>query len=134
MPKTNKELLLDAIACFSDPARRQEYFRLYDPSCVIHGVPGLEPGMEGIKSFYESFWKAFPDAILTALDLLAEGDRAAVRFAVQGTHSAEFNGVPATGRKVTLEGITIFRFRDGRAVERWNQADYLGLMAQLQAD
>jgi predicted ester cyclase len=42
-------------------------------------------------------------------------------------------GVPATGRDIALPGTTILRFEGSRAVERWSQADMLGLLVQLGA-
>jgi predicted ester cyclase len=42
-------------------------------------------------------------------------------------------GVPATGREVELNGMTILAFRDGRVIERWAAADMLGLLVQLGA-
>ena len=47
---------------------------------------------------------------------------------IKGTHSAEFFGVPATGRSVEIDGMSIFRFRDGRIAERWQSLDALGLL------
>jgi predicted ester cyclase len=48
-----------------------------------------------------------------------------------GHHVDEFMGVPATGTKIMLPGITILHFRDGRCVERFSQADMLGLLIQI---
>jgi predicted ester cyclase len=39
--------------------------------------------------------------------------------------------LPATGKQVTVTGITIFSFADGKIVETWNQSDGLGLFQQL---
>jgi len=50
-----------------------------------------------------------------------------------GRHVDEFMGVPATGTPVTLRGITILHFRGGRCVERYSQADMLGLLIQIGA-
>jgi hypothetical protein len=40
-------------------------------------------------------------------------------------------GVPATGRDIALPGITILRFEGDRTVERFSQADMLGLLVQI---
>ena len=52
---------------------------------------------------------------------------------MHGTHHGEFMGVPATGTQIALAGITILRFEGDQVVERWSQADMLGLLVQLGA-
>jgi SnoaL-like polyketide cyclase len=42
-------------------------------------------------------------------------------------------GVPATGREIALQGITVLRFADAKCTERWSQSDWLGLLVQLGA-
>jgi steroid delta-isomerase-like uncharacterized protein len=107
------------------------YLQLYDPNALVHGIPVDQPGLAGIRGFYEGFWAAFPGSQLSFEDVVVEGDRVAVRFVVRGTHRGAFMGVPPTGKEVAVPGITILRFAGGKCVERWNQADFLGLMQQL---
>jgi steroid delta-isomerase-like uncharacterized protein len=77
------------------------------------------------------FLTAFPDWHGTVDDIIVEGDRVANRWAGHGTHLADLTGIPATGRHVTLNGITVFRIAGGKVVEEWTQADQLSLMQQL---
>ncbi len=107
------------------------YLELYDADAVLHGYQGVEPGFEGIRRFYEAFWAAFPGSRITLEDVVSEGDEVACRFVLRATHEGEFNGIPATGKEISLPGITILRFADGKCVERWSQADFLGLLQQL---
>ncbi len=129
----NRASLERAVGHFNDPENRLRYLDLYAPDAVLHGYQGVEPGLPSIRRFYEAFWAAFPDARLTIEDVLTEGDRLACRFTVRATHRGELMGIPATGRPVELPGITILRFREGRCVERWSQAEFLGLLQQLGA-
>lgn len=110
------------------------YLAAYHPDCVLYGYPpGLPPGRPGARQFYAAAVAAFPDVQLTLDDVIARGDRVAVRYTAQGTHSAPFFGVEATGRGVRWSGITILRFRAGLCVERWNSMDTLALLQQLGA-
>ena len=131
-PTNNKVILRQAVPYFADTANREQYFNLYADDCVLH-MPGLPPGLEGIKAFYQSFWAGFPDAQLTVADIIAEADLVACRYILRATHRGEFNGIPATGRAIQFEGITILRFDNGRCIERWNQADFLSLLQQIGA-
>ena len=58
---------------------------------------------------------------------------AAIRFTMTGRHVDEFMGVPASGTAIALPGITILHFRGGRVIERFSQADMLGLLIQVGA-
>jgi len=62
---------------------------------------------------------------------IAEGDKVVVRGTMTGTHSAEFMGIPATGKQVKISGIDVTRFHEGQSVEHWGQWDVAGLMQQL---
>jgi predicted ester cyclase len=65
--------------------------------------------------------------------MVAEGDLVSARFVFTGTHQGEFMGVPATGKRVEVEGFDLVRVRDGRATEHWGQMDAMALMQQLGA-
>ncbi len=129
----NKASLHRAAQHFSTPANRAAYLELYDASIVLHGYQGVAPGIESVRDFYMAFWAAFPDCVLTLDDVIAEGDQVACRFVVHATHQGTFQGIPPTGKQVTLPGMTILRFVGGKCVERWSQADFLGLLQQLGA-
>ena len=77
------------------------------------------------------FLLAFPDWHGTVDDIIVEGDKVVNRWTGHGTHLADLMGIPATGKSVTLNGITIFRVADGIVIEEWTQADQLSLMQQL---
>jgi predicted ester cyclase len=64
-------------------------------------------------------------------DVIAEGDKVAVRHRLLGTHQAEIQGIPATGRQVEVNGIVIFRIENRMVVEAWLNADIVGMMQQL---
>jgi len=129
--EANKTALRRAVSQFS-AATLETYLQLYHPAATLHFLPpGLPQGLEGARLFYQQFLTAFPDARLTLEDFVAEGESVAARYVVEGTHSAEFMGVPATGTRVTVTGITILRFAEGKCVERWSEANFLGVLQQI---
>jgi steroid delta-isomerase-like uncharacterized protein len=79
------------------------------------------------------FVAGFPDARVHVEDLVAEDDRVACRFVSTGTHHGEFMGVPPTGRRVEVTGITVFRLTGGQCVERWSEMNLVGLLQQIGA-
>ncbi|PYM91490.1 MAG: ester cyclase [Candidatus Rokuibacteriota bacterium] len=74
---------------------------------------------------------AFPDAQATLEDIFAEGDRVAYRLTIRGTHTGEFLGVPAAGRRVAVSFIAIVRIVDGKLVEEWGGLDQPDLIRQM---
>jgi steroid delta-isomerase-like uncharacterized protein len=64
-------------------------------------------------------------------DVVAEGDRVAVRLTSSATHTGTFMGQPASGNRYSISEIHIFRMRDGRVIEHWHVFDRLALMEQL---
>lgn len=95
--------------------------------------PGLQNGISGHRGIVEIFHAAFPDVRWTIDDMVAEGDRVAMRLTMTGTHSGEFFGIPPTGRRVSVGGTHIVRVENGRVAEHWGHNDDLGLMRQLGA-
>ncbi len=93
----------------------------------------MPPGREGLKDAITRVSAGVSDARMTIEDMIAEGDRVAVRLTSSAVHSGEFMGMPASGRRYEIGEIHIFRIRDGRVAEHWHQADFLGMMRQLGA-
>ena len=88
-------------------------------------------GPGGIKEFVTGYLAGFPDGKITIDEQLAEGDLVATRWTGRGTHQGELMGIPATGKQVTVSGITISRVKNGKVVEEWSNWDTLGMLQQL---
>ncbi len=90
---------------------------------------------EDYKRFVTEVRSEYPDLHFTIEDLIAEGDKVVVRSTFRGTNTGDIvmptMHVPATGKQVTMTGIGIFRFADGKFAECWFESDYLGLFQQL---
>ena len=96
----------------------------------LHGS-GIPPGLEVVKQWFITFATAFPDGYTTIEDMVAEGDRVVARTAFNGTHQGEMQGIPATGKSVSIPSITIFCLDNGKIAEGWLVNDNLGMMQQL---
>jgi steroid delta-isomerase-like uncharacterized protein len=98
-----------------------------------HLSPELGGGPAAIKAEMNQITGAFPDFHVTIEDLIAEGDKVVARATNRGTHQGEFQGIPATGKRVCVSAIAIARIADGKLAEWWENADVLGLMQQIGA-
>ena len=104
---------------------------VYAPRFFSHGTPEGESDLEYVKHFVNMYRVAFPNGHAIIEDMITEGDEVAYRWTYRGIHKGELMGIPSTGKEVTITGITINRFADGKIVEEWNNFDQLGMMQQL---
>jgi steroid delta-isomerase-like uncharacterized protein len=93
--------------------------------------PGQAEGKQGAKEFIGQMLEAFPDLDVEVETQLAEGDMVAAEIVMTGTQQAEFAGIPATGRRISVHVMDMGRVRDGKFSDHWGLADMSGLMAQL---
>jgi len=99
---------------------------------IVHGLGEDMAGPEGFKPFHASFRDAFPDIVVTVDDVICEGTLCAARWSAAGTHRGGGLGVPATGRRMSVTGMTWVRFdANGQLCEGWNSFDRLGMLQQL---
>ena len=90
-------------------------------------------GVEGFKAARRRRNAVFPDWRVDVHDLIAEGDKVVVRATGQGTHQGEFMGIAPTRRRISVTWIAIYRVKDGKLAEHWQNIDELGLLKQLGA-
>ena len=109
------------------------YLSLYDERIRLHGY-SLEPMDKAeVRAFYERVFRAFDTPRLEFHEVLWDGDSCAIRFTMTGRHVGDFMGVPATGSAIAQSGITIMHFDGERVIERFSQADMLGVLVQIGA-
>jgi len=104
--------------------------QLYAKDFVNHGIhrnASLEEDQAALKGWH----KAFPDVSIVPEKLIAEGDLVTIYWIARGTNTGTGNGLPATGKKAELAGITIWRIVNGKIKEEWSAFDQLSMMQQL---
>ncbi len=113
---------------------RERYIAAYRPDVGLHGYPDGVVDAASLGDFFAGMWAAVPDAKVSLEDVVTEGDRAAARLTLTGTHEGELMGVPASHQQITFAIITILRFDEaGLIAERWNVADFLTMLQQIGA-
>jgi len=105
-------------------------YLMHDPAWPIE-VKGPDGFKQWASAMLEPF---FSDGDVAVNDIIAEGDKVAVHWVWSGTHTGEFMGIPPTGRRITITGISIHRFANDKFVESWASYDALGMMQQLTAE
>jgi len=93
--------------------------------------PNLNPGVQNIKNHIEGFRRAFPDLKFTIDDAIAERNEVVNYWKATGTQKGQFLGMPATNRKVNLEGTSIYQIEGARIAEAHTTWNLASLMQQI---
>lgn len=98
---------------------------------VDHGAPPDRQvrGPEAARQAMKTLHSAIPDVHVTIDDIVAEGDRVAVRATWTGTHMGSFAGIPPSKKSLTIKGMVFWRLENGRIAERWHTMDLSDLMS-----
>jgi steroid delta-isomerase-like uncharacterized protein len=110
--------------------------RLVAPRYVIYSDPGdAWEGQTLDRKAYEARVQysrtAFPDLVFTVHDMIAASNRVAVRWSAAGTHLGDLHNLPATGKRLTFAGQTIYETGEGQVAGHWQVVDRLGFIQQL---
>lgn len=100
---------------------------LLDELCT----PQLAPKL---RTAFAQFLAAFPDWRQELLELVVEGDTVVARFRCRGTHTGAWDGLPPSGRSMTIDEVYFFRFAGGRIRSMWGLEDTWTRMRQLAGD
>jgi steroid delta-isomerase-like uncharacterized protein len=106
---------------------------LFSPDLVQHhpDQPYETRGPEGVRVRIAAWRTAFPDLSTSIEDLVAEGERVALRSVARGTNTGAFMGMEPTGRQIAVEWESIYRFEGGKVAEMWDAWNVLAVMEQL---
>ncbi|HEV3375589.1 MAG TPA: ester cyclase [Candidatus Acidoferrum sp.] len=106
---------------------------LVSPSHALQGpnYSGSAIGPEAYKLRVSAFYAGFPDLHWTLEDTVAEEDKVVACWTLSGTHKGDYMGIPATNKKVSVEGITVHHITDGKIMDSYSYWDALCMMQQL---
>jgi steroid delta-isomerase-like uncharacterized protein len=108
---------------------------MFDRSGKAYGWPDPDRAISSPEEFAEAcrtYREAFPDIHMTVDDLVAEGDKVAVRWTATMTHLGDSLGFPASSKKARLSGSSFLICRNGRILNGWNYMDLTRLHLELQ--
>jgi steroid delta-isomerase-like uncharacterized protein len=86
----------------------------------------------------ERVCRAFPDLTFSIEQTIFENDRVALYWTARGTHQGTLFNIPATGRPVLVNGVSMMRVADDKiaqGVHLWDMAELLravGLLPELE--
>jgi predicted ester cyclase len=105
---------------------------LFDRDFVNHfPPPGTTPDRQGFKKHMSDIHSSFTRIRYVTEDLISENDKVVIRGTFKAISKGGFRGATAVDREVIMTFTVILRFESGKIVERWGNADELGLLTQL---
>jgi steroid delta-isomerase-like uncharacterized protein len=106
---------------------------LFDPQATLEdvAVPRRVVGTAAIAAVYERHFAAIPDAYVRVERMVAEGETVVAEWTSAGTHLGPLMGIPATGRALSVKGVSIIRFRGTTPVADTRVWDLAGLLRQI---
>ena len=126
-PEEHRSLYLSYLEyCNDHDLNRMASF--YTSTTKVNDVP-MDPAT--VAAQFAALFSAFPDWHWEMRNLLIAGDYIAVQFRVTGTHRGAFQGIEATGRRVTILEFTFYRLEDRKFAEVWDHADMDAAMTQI---
>ena len=120
--EANKQLYRDFVETVINQRRPDAAARFMSEGLIEHN-PNI--AQVGRGKFLASVLAGFSDYHGEIQEILAEGDRIAVRTVWTGTQDGPFLGLPPSGRKLRFTTADFFRIENGKLAEHWDVVDSL---------
>ena len=126
----NKEVARSFFEDVLDKGKLEDYAKSHAPDFIAHSE-GQPASLEEDMAAAREQRKALPDMRVKVNHIVAEGDHVSVYWTASGTNTAAGWGMPATGKSVSLNGMTLFRFERGLIQEEWSVFNMYSILKQL---
>jgi steroid delta-isomerase-like uncharacterized protein len=103
----------------------------FTKNVVMHASPSDVVGIDSAKAYYANYLTGFSNITFTIKDVFGQGDKLVKHWNFKGTHTGVFFGIAATGKSVSLDGVTLVRMENGKIAEERDFFDNLEFMQQL---
>lgn len=105
---------------------------LLSPDFVFNYAPhGLQPNREVYKQVMQAYAVGFPDFNVTIEEIVAEGDKVAIRTTNRATNTGSFRGMPPTGKPTVVPQASIFHITNGKIMEEWTVSNQFIALQQM---
>lgn len=103
----------------------------FDKEITLVSSPENIVGIEDFKAYYNNYLIGFSNVTFIIVDAFGQGDNIVKHWNFKGTHSGDFFGIPATGKDVNVDGVTLVKMKDGKIAQEQDFFDNLEFMRQL---
>lgn len=121
----NKQIVIRFNKEFFEKGNMDITKEVFAENFVNHSAPPNSPTDLGpMVKFVTGLHHGFSDISVEILDIFGEGDKVCVRKTITATHTGDFMGKPATGKKIVINIFDIEVLKDGKITDRWNSSDF----------
>ncbi len=103
----------------------------FDEGITLVSSPENVVGIDDFKAYYSNFITGFSNVEFTIADVFGQGDKLVKHWRFKGTHSGDFFGIPASGKTVDIEGVTLVKMKDGKIAQEQEFFDNMVFLQQL---
>ncbi len=103
----------------------------FDKNITLITAPENIVGIQGFKDYYQNYLTGFSEVTFTIVDAFGQGDKIVKHWNFKGKHTGDFFGIPATGKEVNVDGVTIVKMNNGKIAQEQDFMDNLEFMQQL---
>ena len=103
----------------------------FDQKITLITAPENIVGIQSFKDYYQNYLTGFSDITFTIVDAFGQGDKIVKYWNFKGKHTGDFFGIPATGKEVNIDGVTLVKMKNGKIAEEQDFLDNLEFMQQL---
>jgi steroid delta-isomerase-like uncharacterized protein len=132
--KTNKDIKMYT-QVWDDIMNKGEIDKInttyFDTNIIGIASPENVVGIDAFKAYYQNFITGFSDIKFTVFDVFGQGDNIMKHWRFEGKHTGEFFGIPATGNRVDMEGVTLVKMKNGKIAQEQDFLDNMVFMQQL---
>jgi len=131
--EANKQVVRDFTRIFKNQHNVDGIDHLFAPDFQHHFTAPVSPGLSGLKEIGRMMNTAFPDVVVSELDLIATEDTVVERSAAKAHNSGPYLDRPAANVPCHWSEIHIYRLRNGKIIAHWAEIAMLELMTQIGA-
>ena len=103
----------------------------FDENVVLVTNPENITGIDDFKAYYQNFLTGFSDISFDIINIFGQDNNIVKHWRFKGKHTGDFFGIPATGKNLDLEGVTLVKMKDGKIMEEHDFMDNMDFMGQL---
>ena len=107
---------------------------VYSENIIVNWARGWGLPSKGLKEVEQTILKTrsvFHNWNEEILDLVVDDDKVTSRYISTGVHKEEYLGVPASGKNIEFQEISIYLISDNKVLEQWCLGDDLHLLSQI---
>ena len=131
--ETNKSVVREFTRVFKNEHNVDGIDHLFASNFKHNFRTPLPAGLAGLKEVGRMMNGAFPDVVVSELDLIATDDTVVERSSAKASNSGPFQGRAPSNLPCQWSEIHIYRIRKGQIVEHWAEVSMLELMMQIGA-